>query len=122
MTTKNTPIFIRLNGIFGERRVTPAATPAPEATQEPTGEDDGIESNVHQLPSVQAQPEAMQIEEDVQPMLINVAQIRNMYPRRPSGRTGQDRVGTRIMMVGGIAQPVTETMDQVQALIEQATA
>ena len=70
------------------------------------GEDDGIVA-------------ALRPGEATSPTLVNIDQIRNLYPRKPR-RDGVRPEGSRITFYGGSGMAVTETFDEVTGLIEQA--
>jgi hypothetical protein len=72
------------------------------------------DDNVVQLSTAQTPPEA------TCPVMVNVDQIRNLYPRKPE-RNGTPRFGTRLSMVGGGHIAVTDTFEAVRGMIEEAT-
>ena len=107
--------IVTFNWVVGTRQPTPApqaAAPAedPETREQPEGEDDGIGI----LPEGTAPAVVPQVEEITTPIALDAGQIRTFYPRK------DQRVGTRIILRGGTAYPVTATFEQVKAAIAAA--
>lgn len=99
--------FIQLTFATGRYRVERVSTDQPQP--EPHSGEDDLDGEEDALDN----PPATEQVEITQPILINVDNISHFHPRR------EPRVGTRIRLKNSAAIPVTETVEQVQALLAQ---
>jgi len=98
------PKFIELSMVIG--RADPHEQHS-ETEIDREGEDDGI---------VDVAPAAPTSDERISKTMVQVELIRNYYPRKQ--RTdGSQRRGTRVTFANGSGMAVTETYDEVKALL-----
>jgi hypothetical protein len=112
--------IVTLNWIYDTRRPQAApevveTSPADDENERPEGEDDGL-GILPDAPTAQNTPVVPEVEELTTKIALDAGQIRTFYPRKG------DRVGTRVILRGGTAYPVTETFEEVKAAIDEATA